>query len=599
MALPPINIRINGDTRDLEQSIERVQGELSGLRRATQTVANGFRNFGDGASNLGQRMLPVSAAISGVSAGMIAMLSATVNAGTEISNLARVSNTTTEQFQRNAAAARTVGIEQDKLADIYKDMNDRVGDFLTTGAGPMADFFENIGPKVGVTADEFARLSGPEAMQLYVDSLEKAGASQQEMTFYLEALAGDASALIPLLQNGGAEMIRLGDAAQQAGAIMDNEAIASSKEFAEQMLVLRDGLTSATRTIGQSLMPVALSLATAFQEKVVPAIVSVAEGIAGAIEWFGQLPGPVQETATVIATAFGVGGPALMAIGMFSRAIAGLLGAGPIGLLIAAATLAASAWAVWGDDIMEIVGTAVDWITEKFNSFIEFFTGLPERFMEFGRSIIDGLRAGIDEAWESVKESIAEKIDWLPQWVKDRLGIASPSRVFMEIGENIGQGMAAGIQNTFGLVRDSAKKIADSTVDGALEMADGVVGAMGQMFEGSKPIAIAQALIDTYQGVTKALAQGGWFGIARAAAVAAKGFAAVASIRSTRPGSGASSASSGTFTGGATQTSQPQQMPTQTLRFDFGGQNTMGMEQMVNLLNDAYDRGYRVRAVMA
>ena len=45
--------------------------------------------------------------------------------------------------------------------------------------------------------------------------------------------------------------------------------------------------------------------------------------------------------------------------------------------------------------------------------------------------------------------------------------------------------------------------------------------------------------------------------------------------------------------------SQPAQLPTQTLRFDFGGQNTMGMEQIVGLLNDAYDRGYRIRAVMA
>jgi hypothetical protein len=40
-------------------------------------------------------------------------------------------------------------------------------------------------------------------------------------------------------------------------------------------------------------------------------------------------------------------------------------------------------------------------------------------------------------------------------------------------------------------------------------------------------------------------------------------------------------------------------MPTQTLRFDFGGQNAMGMEQIVDLLNQAHDRGYRIRAVMA
>jgi hypothetical protein len=37
----------------------------------------------------------------------------------------------------------------------------------------MKDFFEQIAPKVNVTAAQFAKLSGPEALQLYVSSLEK------------------------------------------------------------------------------------------------------------------------------------------------------------------------------------------------------------------------------------------------------------------------------------------------------------------------------------------------------------------------------------------------------------------------------------------
>ena len=88
---------------------------------------------------------------------------------------AQVANATPEALQRWSAGARTVGIEQEKLADILKDVNDRVGDFLQTGGGPMADFFENIAPQVGVTAEQFARLSGPEALQLYITSLERAG----------------------------------------------------------------------------------------------------------------------------------------------------------------------------------------------------------------------------------------------------------------------------------------------------------------------------------------------------------------------------------------------------------------------------------------
>jgi hypothetical protein len=104
-------------------------------------------------------------------------------------------------------------------------VNDRVGDFLQTGGGPMADFFENVAPRVGVTADQFARLSGPEALQLYVDTLERAGLSQQEMTFYLEAMASDATRLLPLLRNGGAEMARLGDQASDLGAVLDSDAL--------------------------------------------------------------------------------------------------------------------------------------------------------------------------------------------------------------------------------------------------------------------------------------------------------------------------------------------------------------------------------------
>ena len=33
------------------------------------------------------------------------------------------------------------------------------------------DFFENIAPKVGVTAEMFRNLSGPEALQLYYNSI--------------------------------------------------------------------------------------------------------------------------------------------------------------------------------------------------------------------------------------------------------------------------------------------------------------------------------------------------------------------------------------------------------------------------------------------
>jgi len=93
---------------------------------------------------------------------------------------------------------------------------------------------------VGVTADEFARLSGPEALQAYVTSLERAGLSQQEMTFYLEAMASDTTALIPLLRDGGAEMKRLGDEAQEAGRIMSNDTVEALGDLDQELLAVKE-----------------------------------------------------------------------------------------------------------------------------------------------------------------------------------------------------------------------------------------------------------------------------------------------------------------------------------------------------------------------
>ena len=80
----------------------------------------------------------------------------------------------------------------------------------------MLDFFEQIAPKVGVTAEAFEQLSGPDALQLYVSSLEKANLSQEQMTFYMEALASDSTMLLPLIRNNAAGMNEFALATQHA-----------------------------------------------------------------------------------------------------------------------------------------------------------------------------------------------------------------------------------------------------------------------------------------------------------------------------------------------------------------------------------------------
>ena len=208
--------------------------------------------------------IALSAAAAAAAASLGLIVRSTVEGAGQIRQFAHVANATPEVFQRWAGASRTVGIEQERLADILKDVNDRVGDFLSTGGGPMADFFERVAPRVGVTADQFARLSGPEALQLYVDTLERAGLRQQEMTFYLEAMASDATRLLPLLRNGGAEMARLGDQAEGLGAVLDAGAIAALQRTQIALVGVSQVFEGMRYRIGVALAPAVEWLANSF-----------------------------------------------------------------------------------------------------------------------------------------------------------------------------------------------------------------------------------------------------------------------------------------------------------------------------------------------
>lgn len=207
-------------TKDADIAV-RVGADIDPLRRDLKRGSNEFKKFGNVVSKGAKTVTTYGAALTALATtGLALVAKETAQAAREIQNLSFVANANAQQFQRMAFAAKSVNIEQEKLADILKDVNDRVGDFVATGGGPMADFFEKIAPKIGVTIEQFKKLSGPEALQLYYNSLEKANLSQQDMTFFLEAMASDATALIPLLRENGRGFQELGEKADRFNVVL-------------------------------------------------------------------------------------------------------------------------------------------------------------------------------------------------------------------------------------------------------------------------------------------------------------------------------------------------------------------------------------------
>uniref|UniRef100_UPI003D2BFF2B phage tail tape measure C-terminal domain-containing protein n=1 Tax=Pseudomonas sp. p1(2021b) TaxID=2874628 RepID=UPI003D2BFF2B len=233
--------------------IAKIGGFTGPMDKAGRETQKRMAEIKKSAERLGAAVGATFAAIPAAVAGLVASSAA---AAKEISNLSSLAGLSSAEFQRYAAAASSVGIQQDKLSDIFKDTNDKVGDFLATGGGELKSFFETIAPKVGVTAEQFRRLSSAEALQLYVSSLQKANVNQAQMTFFMEAIADEATALVPLLADGGRKFKELGAAAQAAGMILDDATISSAKEFNNQLTVLGQYASSAKTALAAEFMPV-------------------------------------------------------------------------------------------------------------------------------------------------------------------------------------------------------------------------------------------------------------------------------------------------------------------------------------------------------
>ena len=281
-----LNVILSARDREFTRAMDRAQRRVGRFERQSRrdltATSRSFDQLGRAARTLGTLFAGVFT---------VNMLKNLTQSAAQIGRLSELSGTGAQELQLFAAGARTIGFEMDKVADIIKDVNDKVGDFLATGGGPMKDFFENIAPQVGVTADQFARLSGPQALQLYVSSLESANLSQAEMTFYMEALANDATALLPLLRENGKLMRELGEDAKETGRILDQDAIDGSRELENAVRDLSQAFNAELTNAFADNHHELISLINYVKENAIPAIGGFIDMIGSAVEKYRLLRG--------------------------------------------------------------------------------------------------------------------------------------------------------------------------------------------------------------------------------------------------------------------------------------------------------------------
>lgn len=236
------------------------------------------------------------------------------------------------------------------------------------------------------------------------------------------------------------------------------------------------------------------------------------------------------------------------------------------------------------DHIIPAIAALIPVIAEIVTAFaqlVQAVAPLVEAFWNLGTRIVDGFVNGIRERFEAVRDAITSPFRDFRDGVKDLFSIRSPSRVFMEFGANIMQGFQNGLE---------------SGTSGALGVLDtlqsGMQSAMGQIFENNKAFAIAEAIVNTYKGITQALGSAPFpANLAAAATVAAQGFAAVQQIQNTNKNT--RSVSGVGATGGGAAPASTSQAAVINLQGDvFGRQQIIGL---IEAINEASEDGARVR----
>lgn len=239
---------------------------------------------------------------------------------------------------------------------------------------------------------------------------------------------------------GGLKIDRLLDGVSKLVALFDETSItgkAIKVVFESLFQPLVDGLAD--------LAPKMVSAFIQFQIWVLKALIAIkpfGSTILSVAKAFGMLAAVV----AVMSAGFAVAVIAPFAI------LAGLMTAGV--LLI---QQAAAGFYALGVAIVSGAGSAIAWITEKFNAIVAFLHGLS--LSEIGSQLIAGLAQGIMGGGAAVLSSITGVVGGAIDAAKGLLGIASPSKVFAEIGANTAEGMAGGVEASTSAVQGSLESM--------------------------------------------------------------------------------------------------------------------------------------------
>ena len=204
-----LNIKVESTGVDkTKKKLKGLETQSQKTETKTKGMQNSFSKLSKGLVSTGGVVLAVGA----VSGALSALVAASASATRELALLSRQAKLSIGEFNSLAFATNQYGVNAEQIADISKDVSDKVGEFATVGTGAFQDYADVMGltkSQAMAVAREFEAMSSDQVIGAMVSRMEAAGASGNQMTFVLESMGNDLSKLTPLFASNSDKLKEL------------------------------------------------------------------------------------------------------------------------------------------------------------------------------------------------------------------------------------------------------------------------------------------------------------------------------------------------------------------------------------------------------
>lgn len=185
--------------------IAKVGGFVQGMDKAERSSQKWREQLKKDAKEVGASIaaIGVAAATAAVGIGVagLSIVKNTAQQVTEADRWAKSLKMSTQDLLSWQYAAEQAGLTGDNIADIFKDINDKVGDAVLNKSGEAAQALDTL----GLSAEKLSKQSPDKQLMAISSALQKIP-SQAGKTNILESLGNDLSKMLPLFDNNNEKL---------------------------------------------------------------------------------------------------------------------------------------------------------------------------------------------------------------------------------------------------------------------------------------------------------------------------------------------------------------------------------------------------------